>query len=51
VLQVNIISGDKEEGYEVSGKEERGLQNNLIFSISPATPKRLFFVFFFFEKI
>jgi hypothetical protein len=39
----------KKKGYGVFGEEERGLQNNLVFSISPATPKLLFF--FFFEKI
>jgi hypothetical protein len=38
----------KKKGYGVFGEEERGLQNNLMFSISLATPKRLFF--FFFEK-
>ena len=36
----------KKKGYGVSGKDERGLQNNLVFSISPATPKQLLFVFF-----
>jgi hypothetical protein len=35
----------KKKGYEVSGEEERGLQNNLVFSISPTTPKWLFFFF------
>jgi hypothetical protein len=39
----------KKKGYRVSGEEERRLQNNLVFSISPATLKRLFF--FFFKKI
>jgi hypothetical protein len=40
----------KKKDYEVSGEEERGLQNNLVFSISPATPKQLLFFFFFFWK-
>jgi hypothetical protein len=35
----------KKKGYGVSDEEERGLQNNLVFSISPATPKRLLFFF------
>jgi hypothetical protein len=39
----------KKKGYGVSDEEERGLQNNLVFSISPATPKRL--LFFFLVKI
>jgi hypothetical protein len=38
----------KKKGYGVSSEEERGLQNNLVFSISPATPKRL--LFFFWKK-
>jgi hypothetical protein len=33
----------KKKGYGVSGEEERGLQNNLVFSISSATPKWFFF--------
>jgi hypothetical protein len=40
----------KKKGYGVSGEEERVLQNNLVFSISPVTSKRLLF-FFFLEKI
>ena len=39
----------KNKGYGVSGEEERGLQNNLVFSISLATPKRLL-LFFFWKK-
>jgi hypothetical protein len=39
----------KKKGYGVSGEEERGLQNNLVFSISLVTSKQLFF--FFLEKI
>jgi hypothetical protein len=35
----------KKKGYGVSGEEERGLQNNLVFSILPATPNLLFFFF------
>jgi hypothetical protein len=34
----------KKKGYGVSDEEEKGLQNNLVFSISPATPKWLFFL-------
>jgi hypothetical protein len=33
----------KKKGYGVSGEDERGLQNNLVFSISLATPKWLLF--------
>jgi hypothetical protein len=40
----------KKKGYGVSGEEERGLQNNLVFSILLATPNLLLF-FFFLEKI
>jgi hypothetical protein len=35
----------KKKDYGLSGEEEMGLQNNFVFSISPATPKWFFFFF------
>jgi hypothetical protein len=40
----------EKKGYGVSSEEERGPQNNLMFSILPTTPKWLLIVFFFFFK-
>jgi hypothetical protein len=40
-----LFSAMKKKGYGVFGKEKKGLQNNLVFSISLATPKHLFFFF------
>jgi hypothetical protein len=34
-----LFSAMKKKGYGVFGEEKRGLQNNLVFSFSLATPK------------
>jgi hypothetical protein len=34
-----LFSAMKKKGYGISNEEERGLQNNLVFSISPANRK------------